>query len=90
MVNQTNKQTFAPPLVGFLLGCFFKVCNLAGAECPINSEVYHSFKSSRHTPCAVTGVTITFYLFLLHISKLKRNVKSKTECPWKKLYVVDK
>ena len=43
MVNQTNKQTFAPPLVGFLLGCFFKVCNLAGVECPINSKVYHSF-----------------------------------------------
>ena len=35
MVNQTNKQTFHFPLVG-------EVCNLAGAECPINSKVYHS------------------------------------------------
>ena len=35
MVNQTNKQTFAPPLVG-------EVSNLAGVKCPINSKVYHS------------------------------------------------
>ena len=37
-----------------------------------------SFKSSRHTPCAVTGVTIAFYMFFLHISKLKLNMKPKT------------
>ena len=49
-----------------------------------------SFKSSRVfgkstrgflPPCAVTGVTIAFYLFLLHISKLKLKMKSKTKCP---------
>ena len=35
MVNQKNKQTFSPPRVG-------EVSNLAGAECTINSKVYHS------------------------------------------------
>ena len=34
MVNQKNKQTFSPPRVG-------EVSNLAGAECTINSKVYH-------------------------------------------------
>ena len=36
MVNQKNKQTFSPPRVG-------EVSNLAGAECTVNSKVYHSF-----------------------------------------------
>ena len=36
MVNQKNKQTFSPPRVG-------EVSNLAGAECTINSKIYHSF-----------------------------------------------
>ena len=58
MVNQINKQTFHPNLVG-------AVCNRTGVEGPINSKVYHSFKSSRVfgkptrgflPPCAVTGV----------------------------------
>ena len=40
-VKPKNKETFAPPLVGFLLGCFFTVSNLASAECPINSKLYH-------------------------------------------------
>ena len=35
MVNQKNKQTFSPPRVG-------EVSNLAGAECTINSKIYHS------------------------------------------------
>ena len=35
MVNQKNKQTFRQPRVG-------EVSNLAGAECTINSKVYHS------------------------------------------------
>ena len=39
MVNQTNKQTFYPNLVG-------AVSNRTGAECPINSKVYHSFTYS--------------------------------------------
>ncbi len=39
MVNQKNKQTFSPPRVG-------EVSNLAGAECTINSKVYHSYFTS--------------------------------------------
>ena len=35
MVNQINKQTFHPNLVG-------AVSNRTGVECPINSKVYHS------------------------------------------------
>ena len=35
MVNQINKQTFHANLVG-------AVSNRTGAECPINSKVYHS------------------------------------------------
>ena len=36
MVTLKNKQTFYPNLVG-------AVSNRTGAECPINSKVYHSF-----------------------------------------------
>ncbi len=36
MVNQINKQTFYPTPVG-------AVSNRTGAECLINSKVYHSF-----------------------------------------------
>ena len=43
MVNQINKQTVYPNPVGavFLLGVFPP--NRTGAECLINSKVYHSF-----------------------------------------------
>ena len=36
MVNQKNKQTVSDPQVG-------EVSNLAGAECTVNSKVYHNF-----------------------------------------------
>ena len=43
IVKPKNKETFTPPLVGFLPGCFFKVSNLAGAECLINSKHYYKY-----------------------------------------------
>ena len=48
MVNQKNKQTFSPPRVGEVSnrGPHPLLGRGAGAECTINSKVYHSFQLS--------------------------------------------
>ena len=48
MVNQKNTQTFSPPWVG-------EVRNLAGAECTINSKVYHSSSVGGKRPSKTPG-----------------------------------
>ena len=54
MVNQKNKQTFSAPRVG-------EVSNLAGAECTVNSKVYHksSCPKNRRT-CFTQAFVIKF------------------------------
>ena len=48
MVNEKNKQTFSPPRVG-------EVSNIAGAECTINSKVYHSSSVGGKHPSKTPG-----------------------------------